>query len=221
MSAIKNRYQKKYGKKRRNYRKKPVSKVGQAMELANKALVMAKAVKGLVNVEWKTLDGSFTTAPAASFSSPVYMTNCSQGTSQSNRVGDSIRIKSVACNVTFHSGTADDTVRFILFLDKSPNGATPNVLEIYRNNNFDTFRNPDFMQRFVILTDKQINLSVTGQNEVSYRYYKEMNHEAKYQSNTATVSDAANGHLFAIWIARSGVVGVQTTGKYRIRYIDN
>lgn len=150
-----------YSKFKKTYKRagKFMKYAGNAIQVASKAYSIAKTVASLVNAELKTYQVVPTTATITS--TPVIYNLCTptRGTGSSERVGDSIMLKSclVKTDLLWNtSGIGDQTLRMILLCDMNTNTTgdwnTPQDL-LQSAGNPISLRNANNRKRFKVLSD--------------------------------------------------------------------
>jgi len=124
-------------------------------------------------------------------------------------------------------------VRFIAFIDKQSNGASPVMADIFADvtvasANVESPLNPNtFPKRFRLLTDKFFPLSIGGAtadipNQVAFSWKKNLNSIVQYSaSNVGTIADIQSGALYLICISsQAGAPQPIYNGYSMIRYED-
>jgi hypothetical protein len=109
-------------------------------------------LKSLVNTEFKQVNTS--RSFAQDNSGTVTLLNALiQGDDYDNRGGRMVRFKSLEMRyiMTQHASATNTQVRNILFIDKTPSGSTPQILDLITAVSLTAPRNLDNRKRFVIL----------------------------------------------------------------------
>lgn len=79
------------------------------------------------------------------------------GSSNGQRIGNKVFIKSIYATVYMQSASGMDTNgslgRIVVYMTKLPNGATPNTLEVFNNDSVKTPRNATFLKKYTLLKD--------------------------------------------------------------------
>lgn len=226
-------YQRRYKRTaRRPYTKKRsvIGEFASGFRTAQKALSMAKYLKGLINVEYKKNDVAVT----AGFVQPsttgtiTLLSSMAQGDTSETRNGNSIRSKSISIKGSVVAGTQTNELRYILFLDKNSNGVIPTATELLEADSVIARYNDDNMgSRFIILQDKRVpmgfndttNHYAAGDMNVSWSMYKKLFGHAKFDGTGAGQADAVSGHLYLYMVATANVGQHTITSRYE--YIDN
>lgn len=220
--------------KKRNYSNfsNTVKTVGNVARTATAAMGAAKLVLSLINPEFKYND--FISGANVSNTTAKYhlLNGISRGTDSTNRIGRSIKVKSIEINMYMYASTSATTemfARFILILDKEPNGLAPSFGDILQSTSSPTNlispRNLDNRKRFIILKDQLRKFSSSGNNDAQgFEFYKKMDFHTIYNAgDTGTISDIDSNSLYLC------VVGSDPSSTHspiynfysRIRYLDN
>lgn len=182
-----------------------------------------------------TVEGAAVVVTSSGLVLPVpSLVNLSLGTGASNRIGRRIIIRSIAVNYHFAipqaatNVAATDIVRCILVYDKQPNGAAAPAASILAGN-FDSYRNLDFVRRYIVLHDSTMSInasaaaSVASPGVTSFRYQKHkkiyvrgLNLPVYYDADVGDITDVQSGNLFLFFISQNGVV--EADGVIRVRY---
>lgn len=209
---------------RRRARKTRYTTGGSIKYLASKAMSGVRYLKNLINVEFKTIDSTSSTTYGTT---PTFYTlnAVALGDDYNNRDGRQIRIKSCQLNMDFlanPTATTDTQIRCILFLAKSPEGATPTFTDVFDSANLYSQRNLTNRKEFVILFDKIITLSPESVDKKFFKYYKKMNFKTIYNSTaTATVAAVESNGLFLCMFSGDAVNPPTINFTHRCRFIDN
>lgn len=129
------------------------------------------------------------------------MAGLTQGTSQTNRIGNGIHIVAIeyVLEITPVAGnvSADgDTCRVVAYKNKAPGGALPTAAQVWDSNDIITGRNVVFKDQFVIEQDFTHNMVVqTTTPTVGPRLFtiKRITPRTffQYQGNVGTISDCS------------------------------
>lgn len=170
-----------------------------------------------------SLGSSAPSATGAIQSGLLFMAN---GTDDQTRIGNSINVTSIGykfVGTLATSETTENAVRVILFRDIQSNGAAPTVADVLTTAAFDSYFNPDNVERFEILDDRIIRVGAcTGTTTAilpmiaTSNCYKKLSFKSTYTSNSAIVPSSNNLCILTI--------GRNTAGTYtfriRARYTD-
>lgn len=220
----KKRYKKRYNK---NFYDRNIPRVQSAMNVASKALVIATAVKKLVNVEYKFHDVQVTSTAITDTPTIIELTNIPQGDTDITRDGAQVKLVrinikySILINVT----AASTQVRCMLVHDRQTNQAIYTATDLLADatniDNITSMLNLDNKYRFQVLYNKVHTLSNVGRNNSYSEVSKQLNLKIRYDGSTPDITDLTSSSLS--WL----VVGNQATSDpihtffSRVRYIDN
>lgn len=210
-------------KRRRYYKKKKYGYFGQAGADATKALRMAGKALSLINVEHKSLDSNAQISPSTS-TSPILLFNPGQGTTDSDRVGDSIKITSIHARFQAEqNASATNTfMRVMLVIDQSPNGVQFAITDLLQSNSTDAFRNVDYGSRFIVLMDKRFTLQSNSNTTKVWQYNKDKcSYHMEFKGVVGTIVDITKCAINLVAISSEATNTPLLDYKTRIRYIDN
>ncbi len=194
---------------------------------AQKALAMAKYVKGLVNVEFKELDLARTTTAVTSgviITSPSLV---AQGDTKSSRSGNSIRLKSIQWKAIFKidASAVATYCRCMIVLDRQVNGATFAIGDLVEDASISDFmvspRDTDNANRFSILWDRLVPLNISGNQTASFSMRKKLNYVVNFDGTTAAVTDLTSNGIFLVIASDEATNAPLITDFCRIRFVDN
>lgn len=175
--------------------------------------------------------------------------NIGAGTSNSQRIGKNITLKSVQWKTLLYQGNnsylRNYKIRQLLVYDKSPDGTMPYLIGITGdptplvttgggNNDLLSFPQIDYKDRFIIISDKMYdwsnadNSAAEDVNMKSWEKYKKLNIPVEYaiSANTGDYGDHKVGALILYTICSSDLVGGDPlrqptiTTNVRLKYID-
>ena len=223
-------YQRSYRKKR-PARSGPFVRFQKKDSTAIKALKMAYNVRQLINVEFKESNTQVDENVGTGWSLQL-LNGLQKGTDNTNRVGDSIKVKSIEVKsgayLTSSFSGLYQRVRRIIFIDLQPNAGTPSQSALLENALSDwtyAFKNLDNKKRFVILKDDVVTMSPNTNAAISFPdYYYKMNmHTAYDSSNVGDVTDISTNAIYIAFMSNSasGAQDPSVLSNQRIRYIDN
>lgn len=154
-------------------------------------------------------------ATAATTITPIgytHMCAMPQGTANSNRIGQRIRMKQLKLNFLFWidpavipAATTGRMVRLIVGIDRQPNGADPTDTILLANTGANQMWQSQFAvggkERFMIIRDKSFELNLQSALASPYQQYKAVinlkNRITQYNAgNAGTVADISSGGLF-------------------------
>lgn len=179
-----------------------------------------------------------TALSSSAFQASPYSTSlvlCSQGTTVSTRIANSIRIKKLSLRgyVTCNASAVRDVVRILVVLDNQPNGAAPTVsggggilqsTSAQSNYNLDMVSHGMGPQRYRILLDRVIVLNqpfaTTATQTVFFKRSWTLDIPVTYQSNAGTVSDVGSKNIQFIALSTTATNTASLTGEAQMCFID-
>ncbi len=210
-------YRRRY-KRRRRYRKKRF--MSGRWGVAQRALHLARYLKGLINVEFKNLDTAnsltVTTSPSV-----THLTAISQGDGQNDRDGYQCRLKSFLYrfHVSTHASAVVTQLRCVIF--KWNNQATPSSADIIEGTS-DPLTHIKINRHgmFVVLFDRLFNLTNEGKGKgFDSTFYRRINVINQYDAAAGT--DFTTGSIWALWLSDQATNSPTVDFNARIRFIDN
>lgn len=224
-------------RRRKNFRKrsayyrygKYMSTGAKALMLGSSALKLAKRIKTMVNVEYKSHDEIQTENPTTT-GGIISLTNVIQGDSSIFRDGNQIKMTSfnMKYRLTHNaSGNAYQTVRMILFLDRQNNnpGSTDPSVSGTIHSILDNATIPSQMKlsnakRYKVLLDKTYNLQDGQRESITGKYFKKFKGiKIRYESGTTNPARENNLWLLTLSNVATNTPAVQLTT--RVRFVDN
>jgi len=240
-------------KRRRTFKRRRGS---GTRRLAKRAL---RGVKRLNRyIETKHVDNQNLAGTITNVATAIVLNDIVQGNSGITRIGDRLHIKSVTFkgifNISLSSGQADATVhypkiRFILVIDRQPNGATPNLTDIL-SVSANTVPGTEFYHgrdwakrsRFKILKEKIIRFpqlstqllaaagTTTGRihepyGEKLWRFHHRFRGSGlrtDYFGNAGTIADITKNTLLLVYFSNTtaGDAAINMTNWQRITFKD-
>lgn len=181
-----------------------------------------KMMKTMINSEehYKDISNNTTFTSAGDIQ---FLSGIAQGDTDITRSGNKVLLKDILfrVNINSNSATQNTTVRMILFVDKECDGANPTVAQLLTSASPLSPLNMDFSKRFVIISDKLMSFSNTGQQERTFKIYKTLNFHALFDGNLVTVADAKENHIFALFISDTAANNPGYSYTSRIKFYDN
>ncbi len=157
-----------------------------------------------------------------------------QGVTESTRVGRKCVLTKImlrgtcAQPTTANAGETGESLRIILYQDKQANGATAAVTGILSTATFESFNNLSNSQRFIILSDKLIDLNIPsggGTTEVfgevvkHWEMFKDVNIPIEFTGTSGAITTITSNNIGVLAITKSGE-GVLNYVS-RVRFSDN
>lgn len=200
-------------------------------------------LKSMINTELKFKDqlaGAISIGNTSATATYVLINGLSRGSTASQRDGNSIKVSSVQmhlrCNLNVTGVSANtlenNTIRFCLVLDKSPQTLAPTVSggtpqSIFLSDVTYSFRDLNNRSKFTILKEWRVNLTADGRDSATIKYYKKFKnlHTIYNASTNGDITDINSNALWLIVYGSSGLVTApnDTVLNYgiRMRYYDN
>lgn len=177
-------------------------------------------IRGLVNSELKRFDFQLNTtiSSTAAFTSLVQI---AEGDDVNGRNGNSILAKylSTDYNISINSAATQTSVRVLCFVDTQFTGTAPTLADITAGNATTGFINADNTQRFTILFDDHIDLSVNGQRLRTVKHYIPLNFHIRYQASTG--SSINKNNIFLMTVSTESTNVPSMISDNRLAYYDN
>ncbi len=161
-----------------------------------------------------------------------------QDVTEKTRVGRKCTIMAInwrydiVLNDTGTANTTAESVRVIMYLDKQTNGAPATALEILETDDYQSFNNLANKSRFMILLDRQHDLSATsgsGQNAAdvfgeviqSGTFFKKVNIPIEYDNSASTgaITTIRSNNIGVLLLAKDGNL-CTFASKIRLRFSD-
>ena len=171
--------------------------------------------------EKKYFDTTYGTTPIVS--AGLFTTSWNlipQGTTKNSRIGNKCTVTNINVHgVLIQTGQAansvlGDKVRWIVFVDRQANGAVPVAISDLiqtmpgATTNFNSFRNMDNVDRFVILKDKTYTLNPPTQNAAlgscqtlrEIKMNKKCNIPLEFSSTTGAITEIRSNNILCLFI---------------------
>lgn len=217
------------GKFRKKKRKHPgYRRCGQMVYSdATKALLMAKNIKNLLNVEFKNHDVQATALALNTTGTITQLTNIAIGDTTNTRDGSSLKIVSLLFSyiLRINSSATDSQFRIMLVQDRQTNEAIYTVGDLLSDTTINDVlvapRNLDNGHRFSVLYDKLLTLSAAGRATSGHKFYKKMNLKIRYDNAAAAITSLTQSSLSLLVITNEPTNVPSITFNIRLRYVDN
>lgn len=157
------------------------------------------------------------------------LSSIAQGQDITDRIGRSIKAVSIQGILTgeMAAGTTDQcTIRFMLVRDNENHGTAATVTDVL-GSAYDIRslkeRVTTSPKRFTILRDFFVNLSVTGDEIKTFKFYKKCNYHINYIGTAAATASNSTGTTYLIGLSDIAGGGNPPFARYTIRllYLDN
>lgn len=184
---------------------------------------------GLREGEMKSVSVNGTNVQADSTGQILLLNGIARGDDIDQRTGRQVILKSIelhATNKVTDTTGLSQTHRVLLVFDSQANATALTIAQVLSETSEIGLKNLENRERFQILLDKAIDLSVFGQQQSkdTWKYYKKLNHKVTFNNGDAgTVADIVTGSLYLIVIG-SQALGVTAGTMYvttRIRFTDH
>ncbi len=216
-------YKKRYSKRRRRY---PYSRAHSAISIASKALTLAARTKKMLNVEYKLIDTSTTTA-ILSGGNIVGLNYIGQGDTNITRTGNQIKIVSILFKyfIGINPAATNTTVRIMLVIDKQTNAAQAAQSDLLEDSTGQgAIVSPiqiDNKFRFNIIYNRVHQMSISGkQNTYSNRYIKK-ELKIRYNGSGSTVASVTSNNLLLFMWSDESSNTPTIESHIRLRFVDN
>lgn len=187
-----------------------------------------KLLKGVINTEKKYFDTdtSGVTLPTSTTGTVTCINGMGQGDDNNERIGRSIRIKSVHVKgaVELNALATKDFIKVAVVLDHQTNGSAPGYSGIYDmsvNGAAYAYRSMSTPNRFRVLATRMIPLAKGGSEIKTFNMNIPCDIHTKYQTAGSGVASINSDGLFLVY---GGDLSLDMSAiKYncRIRYVDN
>lgn len=215
-----------YRRRRRGGYRKRGSRGTSGVAMAMKALSLARYVKSLVNVEVKSADSltqNIANTVFTSAGSMIYLSGIAQGADYFNRIGDSIKAKSLVYKMSVQVGNTNTNIRVILFIDTECNNAAPSGSDLLQNVDVRSHLNHFNGKRFRILNDWFYNLNTVNNVNKIFKTYHKLNQHIKFDGTGSTVAAAREGSMFLYVLSEtaSGAASPVAYYDFKLNFVDN
>ncbi len=219
-------YKKRY--KKRSTRPTYMGCGKMVMNDAQKALMIARGVKALLNVEYKAHTVVAQTSDITDTASATALTNLVQGDTTTTRDGSQVKFTSLRFGYVLKANTSATraTVRLMLVHDKQTNEAQATATDVLQDSTpidaITSAYNIDNVSRFRILYDKVHTLVIAGDTSVVHRtIHKKLNLKVRYDGNAGDVTDLTQDSIFLIMVSDTVTNDPNISFQIRLRYLDN
>ncbi len=216
---------------KRNYSKKTYKRPGyracgkMVYGDAKKALIMARGVKRLLNVEIKFFDTQLVSAMNNSITI-TQLTNIPQGDTGITRDGSQCKMLGLAFDyfIAVHASAVSTICRVMVVVDKQTNQAIYDDSDLLEDtSSVDSIvspRNLDNKHRFTILYDKRHNLSAANAT-VHVKTYIKKDLLLRYDASTPSIADLTQNSLSFLMVSNESTNTPTIASFSRVRFVDN
>ncbi len=197
------------------------------MSDASKALVLAKHVKSLLNVEIKNHDTGLTQTAISSTFQVIELTNIAQGDTTLTRDGASLKVTGINLKykLSQHASATNTQVRMLLVHDTQTNQATYGAVALLADasihDSIVSPRNLDNTRRFKVLMDRVHSYSATGRTNSVHSFNKKVSIKIRYDNPAAAVGSITQSSLSLVLVSDEATNTPLITHIIRLRYVDN
>lgn len=193
---------------------------------ARKALVIAKSVKRLINVEVKNFDTQNTLLNLTQTPVIIQLFNIPVGDTTNSRDGAQCKVIGIEFNYFLNANTteAPTRVRIMMILDKQTNQAiyaNDDVLQdVTGSDNIVSPRNLNNKHRFQVLLDRTHMLTLASSSVVVKRYIRK-DILLRFDASTPSIADLTQNSISLLVMTSLSTNVPQFTHFTRLRYVDN
>ncbi len=197
------------------------------MSDAQKALAIARGVKALLNVEYKSHTVTAAALAITDSASATNLTLLVQGDTDITRDGSQVKFTSLRFGFTLKSNASATrtNVRIMLVHDKQTNQAQATATQVLQDSTpidaIISAYNIDNVSRFNILYDKVFSLDPSYIPTLSRVVHKKLNLKVRYDANAGDVTDLTQDSIFLIMVSDQVTNDPTISHQIRLRYLDN
>ncbi len=194
---------------------------------AQKALALAKYLKGIVNVEYKIINttGTGIAITVAPIITPI--SNIQIGDTNLLRDGSNLKVVSLrwAYTIVQHASAVATSVRCLVVKDNQTNGAIYVGADVLTNLaagiGINSPRNLDNLGRFSVLYDKVHTFSDSGSVVAHRRVYKKQQVKLRYSGNAGDITDLSMQSYSLFFLSNETTNQPTITFHNQLRFVDN
>ncbi len=212
--------------KRNGYKRPGYMACGRmVMGDAAKALVIARKVKSLINVEIKNFDVGQTSVDLSITPLIQQLSNIPQGDTTNTRDGSQCKALFLELNyMILFAGSTDAVARCLVVLDKQTNQAIYGIADLLADStgtdNIISPFNLDNKHRFRVLYDSQHYLSLSKPAVFVERKIN-LNVLLRYDASTPSIADLTQNSISFIQMTNQSGTFPVITSRHRLRFVDN
>lgn len=195
---------------------------------ARRALVLAKHLKSIINVEFKHLTQVQTNLAVPNAAGVIIqLTNVGLGDTSITRDGSNIKFVSIGLeyHITQHASAVSTICRIMVVHDRQTNQAIYTTADLLHDatavDSINSPRNLDNTRRFQVLYDKRHMFSDSGSTIGKSQFYKKLQLKLRYDANAADITDLTQSSLSLLIISNEPTNTPLFHGAIRLRYVDN
>lgn len=162
----------------------------------------------------------------ASFGNPVHLTPIPQGSGASERLGRSIRIKSVQIRLNTRAvggSNQPSQIRYAIVYDRQSNGTQPLATDIWSGGQFQSMMNLGQVERYVILVDRVTDSQQSSSQPISDKAYVTCDLDQVWSGALGSAGSCNTGSIWLFMANNSDIaVGATSVVDYstRVRFTD-
>lgn len=218
---------KQFGRMRRRRFNKRYPRTGYALKKFGQYTGLQKQVnilKSLINVEKKYVDTNQDQNIDNTWS-VIPISLMGEGNDSTQRNGRKVKADSVYLNgqITIDPDATKTTFRCVILIDKGQDGTGVTSADVFQVDNDlqSPLNKQNAGQRFVILYDRFVDLSINGVETKTIRVFRKLNHHVNYLGTGATQSDEGPGNMFMLLLSNEPTEAPLFHYYVRFNYIDN
>lgn len=179
-------------------------------------------LKGIINSELKRFTNNNSITPSTT-GTIAHLSSIAQGSDVDGRDGNSLLAKYISFNhqSLINASAVATVIRVIVFIDtESTGGSPPTAAQLLQSpNNTTSMLNSDYTQRFTVIFDDCIDLSINGNRIQNMKHYNSLNFHIKYTGTSGTNYDKNN--IFLYHVSNEATNTPTFDYYYRIAFYDN
>lgn len=193
---------------------------------AKKALVIAKGIRRLMNVEIKNFDTLLSGVVCSTVPLISQLTNIPVGDTTNSRDGSQCKMIGIEMNYTLavNATLPRTVVRIMLVLDKQTNQAiylnTDLLEDVTASDNIVSPRNLDNKHRFQVLYDRTHMLSLSVATVTVKKYIKK-DVLLRFDASTPSIADLTQNSLSFVRFTNEAANEPTINAFLRVRFVDN
>ncbi len=194
---------------------------------AKKALLIARGVKRLLNIEIKNFDVQQNAVSIPDTPIIIQLSNIPQGDTTSSRDGAQCKMVGIDMNYTvnMHASATITQVRILLVIDKQTNQAiylnTDLLDDVSIRDNIVSPRNLDNLHRFTVLYDRVHIFQVGGTQSVHVHKYFKKDLLLRYDASTPSIADLTQSSVSFMQMGSEATNSPSIVSHHRLRFVDN
>lgn len=193
--------------------------------------MVARGVKGLINVEFKNYDVSVSTSPLAA-TYQYLLCVPTQGDSATQREGRSIKVKSLQVRYQLTKGSTQTIInrcKVMVVKDTMPDGSTFSMNELLDSTgDLTAFNNLNYGKRFKVIYSRTHVIDPSTSSPKSsttvINVFKKVDSHVKFQSSNGNITDITANAFYLIFIPETTTPNSEQINfaySSRSRFIDN